>query len=173
MATIYVNGTAITENDEVYVNGSALAVGKSVYLNGSIVWTRQPDCDTSTSGTSYSKFSVTDVVVPYGGYAATGNPLYTKTVLSSVCSGSQCSIRVGAKAGSGDGFVPTHVRFTQNGTEVAYVLGTNTTQYLYSSIITRTINPGDVFRLEGYDTDSYATSYAAGDIWNGNNVSIF
>jgi hypothetical protein len=167
MATIYVNGTAITENDEVYVNGSALAVGKSVYLNGSKVWTRQADCTTSTSGSTYSIFAQSAVADTGSSYVTK----ITKTVNSGICSGSGCSMRVGANHTYTSGG-QTWGRITVNGTQVVAVQ--NAANYwVYSSIVNRTINPSDVFALQGYNGQVGATTYIQMQVYTGNNVNIF
>lgn len=152
MPTIYVNGTAITENDEVYVNGSPLAVGKSVYLNGSIVWTRQSDCTAISAGTSYQQWSTSGSVS--NTYSQGMQTVGTAATVNAIaCSGSTVSVRAGADSewNGMDGYDGSVAKIYQNSTEVASAQNsTGTGGTVWSSWVTRTIATNDVFTLRGY-----------------------
>lgn len=170
MATIYVNGTAITENDEVYVNGSALAVGKSVYLNGSIVWTRQADCTTFTSGTTYSQWNVSGSTTNQS-----DTTIASTTVSSNACSSSQCSVRVGASLGGTDTSVEiATAKILHNGTQIVTASdSSDNSSAVYSSWVTRTVSPTNTFVLQGSVTGDPSTSCTAyGQINTGNSGTL-
>jgi hypothetical protein len=150
MASIYFNGTEIDEvDDDVYFNGTPLAIGKSVYLNGTIVWTKQAGCTTFSSGTTYTHWDESGSASSTGTWTVEGA---TGTVDSGVCASSTCSVRAGSKGLSDgeSGYSTGGGRVKQNGTVVVtYSNGSGTGSLKWSSYVTRTINAGDTFVLEG------------------------